>query len=80
MRRVVFLVAIIVALMNAAVGFAADVTTPFAGKAVTGGTVTHELRGGKHVLTVCPTSPCPARPTLTGRSSTPRGRSISSTA
>lgn len=32
--------------------FAADVTTPFAGKAVNGGTVTHEMREGKHVLTV----------------------------
>ena len=33
-------------------GFAADVTTPFAGKAVNGGTVTHEMQGGKHVLKV----------------------------
>jgi hypothetical protein len=33
-------------------GFAADVTTPFAGKAVTGGTVTHQTQGGKHVLSV----------------------------
>ena len=31
---------------------AADVTTPFAGKAVNGGTVTHEMQGGKHVLRV----------------------------
>jgi hypothetical protein len=33
-------------------GLAADVTTPFAGKVVNGGTVTHEAQGGKHVLTV----------------------------
>src|SRR5262249_58194984 len=31
---------------------AADVTTPFMGKTVNGGTVTHEKQGGKHVLTV----------------------------
>jgi hypothetical protein len=29
---------------------AADVTTPFAGKAVNGGTVTHEHRDGRHML------------------------------
>jgi hypothetical protein len=38
--------------LGATAGFAADVTTPFAGKAVNGGTVTHEMRGGKHVLSV----------------------------
>ena len=31
---------------------AADVTTPFSGKAVNGGTVTHEKQGGKHILKV----------------------------
>ena len=42
--------------------FAADVTTPFAGKAVTGGTVTHEHRDGKHVLTVSSDFKVPGSP------------------
>ena len=62
MRRVVFLVAIIITLINAAVGFAADVTTPFTGKAVSGGTVTHEARGGKHVLRVSSDFTVPGSP------------------
>jgi hypothetical protein len=62
MRRLVFLVAIVIALLNAAVGFAADVTTPFAGKAVNGGTVTHEVRNGKHVLTVSADFTVPGSP------------------
>ncbi len=52
MRLLISALAIVVALLNATVGFAADVTTPFTGKAVMGGTVTHEHRAGKHVLTV----------------------------
>ncbi len=42
--------------------FAADVTTPFAGKAVNGGTVTHEVRNGKHVLTVSTDFQVPGSP------------------
>lgn len=41
---------------------AADVTTPFAGKAVNGGTVTHEHRDGKHVLTVSADFQVPGSP------------------
>jgi len=41
---------------------AADVTTPFAGKAVNGGTVTHEHRDGKHVLTVSSDFAVPGSP------------------
>ena len=49
--RVGFLsAAVVLGLVSA--GFAADVTTPFTGKVVNGGTVTHEHRGGQHVLTV----------------------------
>ena len=64
MRRSVFLLAIAVMLLNATLAFAADVTTPFTGKAVMGGTVTHEHRSGKHVLTlssdfIVPGSPDP---------------------
>ena len=52
------------ALMFASVtpSFAADVTTPFAGKAVNGGTVTHEHRSGKHVLTVSADFQVPGSP------------------
>src|SRR5262245_22176549 len=42
--------------------FAADVTTPFAGKAVNGGTVTHEHQDGKHVLTVSSDFQVPGSP------------------
>ena len=42
--------------------FAADVTTPFAGKAVNGGTVTHEMKGGKHVLSVSSDFQVPGSP------------------
>ena len=41
---------------------AADVTTPFAGKAVNGGTVTHETQNGKHVLTVSADFQVPGSP------------------
>jgi hypothetical protein len=43
-------------------GFAADMTTPFVGKAVNGGTVTHEMQGGKHVLTVSSDFKVPGSP------------------
>ena len=62
MRRVTFVVAMVVGLLNATVGFAADVTTPFTGKAVTGGTVTHEHRDGKHVLSVSSDFTVPGSP------------------
>lgn len=62
MRRVVFLLAIAIALLNATVGFAADITTAFTGKAVTGGTVTHEHRGGKHVLSLSSDFTVPGSP------------------
>jgi len=41
---------------------AADVTTPFAGKTVNGGTVTHEHRAGRHMLTVSPDFQVPGSP------------------
>ena len=62
MRRLVFVLVLAVAVLNATVALAADVTTPFAGKAVTGGTVTHEVRGGKHVLSVSPDFTVPGSP------------------
>jgi hypothetical protein len=50
--RVTLLSALVILVLGVTSSFAADVTTPFTGKAVNGGTVTHELQGGKHVLTV----------------------------
>jgi hypothetical protein len=51
--RITLVLALVVLGLSVTSSFAAEVTTPFAGKAVNGGTVTHEHRGGKHVLTVC---------------------------
>jgi len=48
--------------LSVAPGFAADITTPFAGKAVNGGTVTHEHQSGKHVLTVSSDFTVPGSP------------------
>jgi hypothetical protein len=48
--------------LTATLGFAADVTTPFAGKDVNGGTVTHEIKGGKHVLSVSADFKAPGSP------------------
>ena len=53
-----------VGLLSAATSFAGEMTTPFSGKAVNGGTVTHEVQGGKHILTLSsdfkvPNSPDP---------------------
>jgi hypothetical protein len=50
--HVAFLSALFALGIGVTPGHAADITTPFAGKAVNGGTVTHEIQGGKHVLTV----------------------------
>jgi hypothetical protein len=50
--RIAFLSALVVLALGVTSSFAADVTTPFMGKAVNGGTVTHEMQAGKHILTV----------------------------
>ena len=60
--RVVLLGALVVFGVSATSGFAADMTTPFAGKAVNGGTVTHEMQGGKHVLSVSADFKVPGSP------------------
>ena len=39
-------------LLVSTAAFAADMTLPFTGKAVMRGTVTHNVQGGKHVLTM----------------------------
>lgn len=56
------LVALFAVALAGAPALAADVTTPFAGKAVNGGTVTHEHRDGKHVLKVSDDFQVPGSP------------------
>jgi hypothetical protein len=61
-----FSVVLLSALVTLAIGvvpaLAADVTTPFLGKAVNGGTVTHEHRDGKHILSVSADFQVPGSP------------------
>jgi hypothetical protein len=64
MRGVVVAAALAVGLVSTSPSAAAEITMPFAGKAVNGGTVTHEVKDGKHILTVSgdfkvPNSPDP---------------------
>ena len=60
--RAGFLVTLVVFGLVVVPAFAADVTTPFAGKAVNGGTVTHEMQNGKHVLAVSSDFQVPGSP------------------
>ncbi len=59
---VALLVTFVVLGLSVTPGLAADVTTPFAGKAVNGGTVTHEHQGGKHILMVSSDFKVPGSP------------------
>ena len=59
---VALLSALVVLGVSVAPALAADVTTPFTGKAVNGGTVTHEMQGGKHVLAVSSDFKVPGSP------------------
>ena len=56
------LAALVVLGLSIGPAFAAEVTTPFAGKGVNGGTVTHEARGGKHILQVSADFQVPGTP------------------
>ena len=60
--RVALVSALVVFGLSVGPSFAADVTTPFAGKAVNGGAVTHEMQGGKHRLTVSADFQVPGSP------------------
>jgi hypothetical protein len=62
MKKVLAIAAVVFIGLSVGPAFAADVTTPFAGKAVNGGTVTHEHRDGKHVLTVSADFQVPGSP------------------
>jgi hypothetical protein len=61
--RMLLLSALAVAgLLSGASSFAADTTSPFSGKAVNGGTVIHETKDGKHVLSVSSDFKVPSSP------------------
>lgn len=60
--RVALVAALVVFALSVGTSFAADVTTPFAGKTVNGGTVTHDMQGGKHRLTVSADFQVPGSP------------------
>jgi len=49
-------------LLTVTTSFAAETTKPFAGKTVNGGTVTHEAKGGKHILTLSKDFQVPGSP------------------
>jgi hypothetical protein len=56
------LAALFAVALAGAPALAADVTTPFTGKAVNGGTVTHEHRDGRHLLRVSDDFKVPGSP------------------
>jgi hypothetical protein len=62
MIRTLPLVVALAAALVAAPALAADVTSPFAGKTVNGGTVTHTHVNGQHVLTVSDDFTVPGSP------------------
>ncbi len=62
MRMRLFALLVAAGLLSATSAFAADVTMPFKGNTVNGGTVTHEVKGGKHVLTVSSDFKVPGSP------------------
>ena len=53
---------ITIGLLTVTVSFAAETTKPFVGKTVNGGTVTHEAKGGKHILTLSKDFQVPGSP------------------
>ena len=62
MVKVTLLVGLFAVALAGAPALAADVTTPFTGHAVNGGTVTHEHRDGRHVLKVSDDFKVPGSP------------------
>ena len=53
---------ITIGLLTVTTSFAAETTKPFKGKEVNGGTVTHEVKDGKHVLTLSKDFKVPGSP------------------
>lgn len=59
---VLLLAAFALMMLGATATFAADVTKPFSGNTVNGGTVTHEVKDGKHILTLSSDFKVPGSP------------------
>lgn len=57
-----FVVAVIISVGIPAVSLGADVSSTFSGHHVNGGTVSHEVKSGKHVLTLSKDFPVPDAP------------------
>jgi hypothetical protein len=53
---------VVIGLLTVRASFAAETTKPFVGKTVNGGTVTHEAKGGKHILTLSKDFQVPGSP------------------
>ncbi len=53
---------IMIGLLTVTTSFAAETTKPFKGKEVNGGTVTHEVKDGKHILTLSKDFKVPGSP------------------
>jgi len=53
---------ITIGLLTVTTSFAAETTKPFKGKEVNGGTVTHEVKDGKHILTLSKDFKVPGSP------------------
>jgi len=53
---------ITIGLLTVTPSFAAETTKPFKGKEVNGGTVTHEVKDGKHILTLSKDFKVPGSP------------------
>ncbi|MGH7480007.1 MAG: hypothetical protein ACREJ8_10555, partial [Candidatus Methylomirabilales bacterium] len=51
-----------IGLLTVTTSFAAETTKPFKGKEVNGGTVTHEVKDGKHILTLSKDFKVPGSP------------------
>lgn len=59
---VLLLAAFALMMLGATTTLAADVTKPFSGNTVNGGTVTHEVKDGKHILTLSSDFKVPGSP------------------
>lgn len=59
---VLLLAAFALMIVSATATLAADVTKPFSGNTVNGGTVTHEVKDGKHILTLSSDFKVPGSP------------------
>lgn len=59
---VLLLAAFALMMLGATATFASDVTKPFSGNTVNGGTVTHEVKDGKHILTLSSDFKVPGSP------------------